>query len=608
MLRKKRKNIIIAAILVFSCCSLFSEEPEGYYDSAKGKIENELRVSLHNIIKDHSVPDYSELWKYFEKTDATPEGKPWCMYSGYNFDSFESVQSGKTGEVGGFLTREHSWPKDWWGGGKDTPAHSDLFNVILADAHTNGQKGVKPLGEVGKSYQQYGISKVGKSREGLGFEGDVFEPSDEFKGDFARGYFYFVVRYMTGEDPLNCSKSEMVTENGGNFNDWAIKTLLKWHLSDPVSQKENDRNEAIFQIQGNRNPFIDHPEWASAIWGDSEREFKIGADANYSLDMSEQGINWKINGKTKNIFQILSENGFNWFRIRLWTNKNGHSGLDYSIKIAKEAVRAGLKPYLVVFLSDTWADYVKQPVPEKWKNLSFGEKIKEVKKYSENTATAFEQAGIKIDTYEIGNEIDFGICGEFAEDWGVRFNINWMKKNIWNNEAELIKAAQEGIKKVNPQAKFILHLTQWWNPEFCGNFYKTMRTAGVQIDELGLSYFPSSGLSPHNTFKDLEKFVELLVSEIKKPVIICEFAYPSSGKIEGQFAAWNKPVVGYPLTVDGQKRWISDFIDGCARNKNIAGIFYWSPEWYTEKMWTDFALFDKTGEAKPALKMFHVKQ
>jgi len=91
MLLKKRKNIIIAAISVFYCCSMFSEEPKGYYGSAKGKTGDELRVSLHNIIKDHSVPDYSELWNYFKKTDATPEGKPWCMYSGHNFTNKSGI-------------------------------------------------------------------------------------------------------------------------------------------------------------------------------------------------------------------------------------------------------------------------------------------------------------------------------------------------------------------------------------------------------------------------------------------------------------------------------------------------------------------------------------
>jgi len=525
-------------------------------------------------------------------------------------NSFEPVQSGKTGEIGGFLTREHSWPKEWWGGQKNTPAYSDLFNVILADAHTNGQKGVKPLGEVGKNYQQFGISKVGKAREGLGFEDDVFEPADEFKGDFARGYFYFVVRYMTGGEPLNCSKSKMVGENGIDFQNWAAKMLLNWSQNDPISQKENDRNEAIFQIQGNRNPFIDHPEWAYFIFdpdmpGSKTRKFMLGADANYSLDMMKQGFQWKTGGKPKNIFRILSEAGFNYFRVRIWTNEDGPSGLNYSLKTAKQSSNAGLKPYLVLFLSDNWADYVKQPVPEKWKKLSFKDKIRKVRQYSEDTARVFENAGIKTDIYEIGNEIDFGICGEFAEDWGVRFNIDWMKKNIWKKEAAIIKAAQEGVQKINPKAKFILHLTQWWNPDFCGVFFKNMLSEGVQIDELGLSYFPTSGLNYSNTLDDFEKFVGRLSADIKKPVIICEYAFPSSEKIEGQFFNWNKTVPNYTLTVEGQQRWNADFIDRCEKSKDIDGIFYWSPEWYSDKMWTDFSLFDKTGAAKRAMEMFH---
>ena len=90
----------------------------------------------------------------------------------------------------------------------------------------------------------------------------------------------------------------------------------------------------------------------------------------------------------------------------------------------------------------------------------------------------------------------------------------------------------------------------------------------------------------------------------KLPVIVCEYAYPSEEKFPGQFADWNKPVAGYPLTPEGQAKWIADFLTACRGEMSISGTFYWSPEWHASDgdMWRAFALFDAEGKPKGALK------
>ncbi|NQT86967.1 glycosyl hydrolase 53 family protein, partial [bacterium] len=206
--------------------------------------------------------------------------------------------------------------------------------------------------------------------------------------------------------------------------------------------------------------------------------------------------------------------------------------------------------------------------------------------------------------FEIGNEIDFGICGEFEEAWERRFNYAHMQKQIWSKAALVIRAAQQGVKKVNPRAKFILHLTQWWNPEFCTVFLKTMLRHEVQVDLVGLTFFPSSGLSDKQSFSDLGESVRQIVEKTGRPVLICEYAYPSLPRFGGQFATWNKAVDGYPLSEVGQKTWIADFLAFCRSQKHIRGAFYWSPEWYPEEMWKAFALFRQDGNAKDGLRSF----
>ena len=338
----------------------------------------------------------------------------------------------------------------------------------------------------------------------------------------------------------------------------------------------------------------------------AKHPFAVGVDANFSLDLAGKATAWKVGDEKVDLFEALHAAGADSFRVRVWTGDTGPYGRDYACTVAKRAQEAGLRPHLVFFLSEQWADYVKQPAPAEWAKLPFSDKLAKVSTYSERTARHFRQAGVETDLYAIGNEIDFGICGEFEEKWERRFYIPYMNDRIWNKAAEVILAAEQGIKRANPKARFMLHLTQWWNPGFCTAFLDAMRRHGVQVDTLGLSFYPSSGLSEKNTFADLGANVRKVVGDSALPVIICEAAYPSLPSFGGQFATWNKAVDGYPLSEAGQRKWIADFFAFCWSQQDIRGAFYWSPEWYTEEMWRAFALFRADGTAKEGLDAFRV--
>ena len=243
--------------------------PQGYYASAEGQSGQPLRVAMHQIIKSHTSLSYNDLWQAFYTTDARPDnGKVWDIYSdrpggtaAYYF-TFGSDQCGNYSGEGDCYNREHSVPKSWFGGSV-APMYTDLFHLYPTDGFVNSKRGNLPIGQVvNATWTSTNGSKVGTSNIS-GYSGQVFEPIDSFKGDFARTYFYMAVCYMD----KNLGMETQSNFTGGNLKPWAQQLLLQWAALDPVSQKEIDRNNAVYQLQHNRNPFIDFPELAEMIFG-----------------------------------------------------------------------------------------------------------------------------------------------------------------------------------------------------------------------------------------------------------------------------------------------------------------------------------------------------
>jgi endonuclease I len=243
-----------------------SGAPPGYYDSAEGLIGVPLQIELHNIIDNHTTISYTGLWTAFYTTDDKPNGMVWDMYSDvpggtppYEYE-FGVDQGGSAGSEGSGYNREHSWPSSWYGG-SGTP-YTDVFMVYPTDNEVNNRRGSYPYGEVNSpTWTSLNGCKLGPCSY-PGYSGVVFEPIDEYKGDFARAYFYMSTRYY-GEDG-SWPGSPMV--DGSQLLPWAEAMLLEWHADDPVSEKEIDRNEAVYDIQSNRNPFIDRPDFVLKMY------------------------------------------------------------------------------------------------------------------------------------------------------------------------------------------------------------------------------------------------------------------------------------------------------------------------------------------------------
>lgn len=246
--------------LISFCGIAVAQPPTGYYNSAAGLTGEALQAALNDIIDNHTVIPYSGLWNAFRDTDKRSDGKVWDMYSSCDF-TFGTNQCGNYSSECDCYNREHSWPKSWFG--DKPPMNSDLFHIYPVDGWVNNKRSNYPFGTVSSpTWVSSNGSKLGNNTY-PGYSGLVFEPVDEYKGDFARTYFYMSVRYY--KEDGNWPGSPMTT--GSQLKPWALKMMLEWHENDPVSTKETERNNAVYSYQHNRNPFIDHPEYAQLIWG-----------------------------------------------------------------------------------------------------------------------------------------------------------------------------------------------------------------------------------------------------------------------------------------------------------------------------------------------------
>ncbi len=275
--------------LFFLCaCFLLAQSSwaidQSYYSTINNKSGSTLRDNLYTITcAGPTGMSYDGLWDAYKTSDVYPAdsvgkaGKIWDMYSNVLWTPGQK-QCGNYSNVGSCYNREHSVPKSWFNEKK--PAYYDLGHIIPTDGYVNNQRGNNPIGECEGGTRLKNGSYVATGRSGSstfsGYTsiGTVFEPDDQYKGDFARMYMYMAVRYKKGNKDDVSISSEMYNTTDANygFTAYSVALLMKWHRMDPVSRKEIDRNNGMQSEQGNRNPFVDYPILAEYLWGTKTNE------------------------------------------------------------------------------------------------------------------------------------------------------------------------------------------------------------------------------------------------------------------------------------------------------------------------------------------------
>lgn len=253
-------RIFIIALSFLFATQIVAQPSASYYNKVDGLKKRELKLALKDIIVNHKQLTYgSELPAAYPSVYYL-DGQPSMVYDLFSTETYDYSSSK--------WNKEHVIPKSWWGGTVNK-AYSDLFSVLPSESGANTQKSNYPIGTVNRAKFDNGRIKVGSPVSGQGGSyTTVFEPADEFKGDFARIYFYVATCYSDIAWGSNSNvKSELVQEDWPTLKPWLYALLLKWHNQDPVSDKEKQINNDAEQVQGNRNPFIDYPALADYIWG-----------------------------------------------------------------------------------------------------------------------------------------------------------------------------------------------------------------------------------------------------------------------------------------------------------------------------------------------------
>jgi endonuclease I len=224
-----------------------------YYAAAAGKTGPALRAALHRIIRNQATISYSQVWTALQQTDQDPNNSSnvVLIYSG------RSQSKSTNGGGADDWNREHTWPQSHGDFGTANGPGTDLHHLRPEDVSVNSTRGNKDFDTGGSAVAEC---------SGCRTDADSFEPRDAVKGDVARMLMYMAIRYE-GDDSWPDLELNDSVANGSAPRTGRLSVLLRWHAADPPDAAERRRNDLIFtNWQHNRNPFIDHPEWATSIW------------------------------------------------------------------------------------------------------------------------------------------------------------------------------------------------------------------------------------------------------------------------------------------------------------------------------------------------------
>lgn len=227
--------------------------PSGYYDSASGLSGAQLKSALHNIIDGHTTLSYSAVWEALKVLDQDPNN------SANVIEFYSGVSTPKSNNGGGAdnWNREHTWPQSRGDFGTSNGPGTDVHHLRPEDVTVNSTRGSKDFDLGGSAVSECGDCWT---------DSDSFEPRDSVKGDLARGILYMAVRYNGDDGFADLEVNNAI--NGSTDYLGKVCVLLSWHGADPVTAAERSRNDKIYSTyQRNRNPFVDHPEYADAVFG-----------------------------------------------------------------------------------------------------------------------------------------------------------------------------------------------------------------------------------------------------------------------------------------------------------------------------------------------------
>jgi arabinogalactan endo-1,4-beta-galactosidase len=334
--------------------------------------------------------------------------------------------------------------------------------------------------------------------------------------------------------------------------------------------------------------------------------FLAGGDISMLTRMEESGVVYKdAAGKPGDLIELMRDAGCTCFRLRLFVHPNGRGGVvqdvPYTLALTKRIKTAGAKLLLDFHYSDTWTDPGKQFKPKAWEALAFDQLEKQIEAYTAEVITAFKQENVLPDIVQIGNEITPGFLWPDAK-------LNGDDPAQWQKFTALLKAAVRGLQKnLSPEdnVRIMIHIDRGGDRKTTHWFFTNLQKYGVPYDIIGLSYYPWW----HGTIQALAETLQSTADEFNKDICVVETAYPHAPVDVSEYQY--KDAMTWPLTPEGQKAFLDELIQTVRSTPGHRGIgvIWWYPEsvpinqrggWFGGAN----ALFDKEGNALPALKSF----
>jgi hypothetical protein len=241
-----------------SVSTLANDPYSGYYNPVVGLSGTTLKNALHDLIDNNTYANYDGAKLFLFQTLDNNDGVVRCVYTGQDYTISSSYNGSSTPNT------EHTYAQSWFGTSEASIKKADVHHLFITNANVNSSRSNYPFDVVSNVSNTYTYANGYVSKKGTNSAGrTVFEPADQHKGNLARALLYFHVRY------------NMTLSQGGVD---MLETLINWHNEDPVDSAELTRNTLVLGHQGNRNPFVDHPEYVSYIWG--------GSTANTTIQFS----------------------------------------------------------------------------------------------------------------------------------------------------------------------------------------------------------------------------------------------------------------------------------------------------------------------------------
>ncbi len=327
-------------------------------------------------------------------------------------------------------------------------------------------------------------------------------------------------------------------------------------------------------------------------------EFIMGMDASCVPSLEDSGVKYyDYDGTEKDVYEILSQNGINYIRVRIWNdpfdkNGNGYGGgncdIENAIEVGKRATKYGMKLLVNFHYSDFWADPAKQMVPKAWKGMNIDQKSEALYEYTKECLEMLVEAGIDVGMVQIGNETNGYMCGESSSALGG-----------WKKITQLMSAGSKAVREVCPDALVVIHFA---NPEKVTNYVsysKNLDYYGVDYDVFASSYYPFW----HGTLDNLSEVLSNVAETYDKKVMIAETSYAFTSEntdLYGNTIGDGGGIVKeYPFTVQGQANLVRDVIDTAVnKTTNCIGVFYWEGTWISvgnESYEANLALWEKYG-------------